>query len=255
MYQHLYESAKNEDADVAICGYSQDMVKNDTNKVINTNLVHMETCVAKNEEIIGLIAKLDEKKLFSFACNKIYRNSILKNNKVYFSDLLFGEDYEFNVLFFRYVFVMTVCNETYYHYVKHNSDSLTERFIPDFYEIIKERYRKMQELLSIRGGNGLNDVKGSIASVHLKHVMASMIRNCDPRSGYSMLERRKVIYKELSDATTRSACNDATSNSYTSYIYSWIIKTNNVTLNQLFARFVYFVQNNLKVVFERIKGI
>ena len=56
-------------------------------------------------------------------------------------------------------------------------------------------------------------------------------------------------------ATSISPILSTTSNSYTSYIYSWIIKTNNVTLNQLFARFVYFVQNNLKVVFERIKGI
>ena len=89
----------------------------------------------------------DQNRLFSYACNKLYYKKIIDEYKVGFSDKKFGEDYDFNIAFFSHVNNLCIVEKGYYHYIKKNEESLTERYIPDFYEINRNRFEKMINLL------------------------------------------------------------------------------------------------------------
>ena len=254
MYENMYSSIFGNNCGVSVCGYSQD-VYNEENLLVRSNEVIYKTISYDGAaEVSKGIAILDMKKQFSFSWNKIYERKILMEYNIVFSEKKFGEDFDFNADFFRYVNGMAVIGSAFYHYRKGNKDSLTEKFIPDYYEIITDRYQRMKSLLKYR--NAYNrKIREIIAAVYLKHVLASFVHNCDRAGGYTMKMRRKFIADAFTSPVLKEAVREAKSYDRASQIYNHILRTENVTLNLIFARIVYFTQKRMQGVFDRLKRI
>lgn len=252
MYYDLCKDLKEHETDVIICGYKQEVITQD-NMVKSCKVVKMEAMYINEEKkVASLIPYIDEKKLLSFAFNKIYKKSVVDSYGVRFSDKKFGEDFDFNLKYFEHVTAFSSIEKSCYHYQKWNRDSLSERYIPDFFENIRERYQDMRCLL-IKKNCFEKETRAIAANVHIKHVIASLVRQCSPKAKLKFKDRYKQAKIILNDQYTREACKYAVGVSKQEKVCNSICKSHNVFLNLVFAKALYIMQNDLNALFEKMK--
>lgn len=238
-------------ADVVVSGFYKD-IHGKSGKIIESNLVSMATLETSDKtRIIKLIPEMDQNRLFSYAWNKLYCKKIIDEYRIIFSDKKFGEDYDFNIAFFSHVSNLCIVEKGYYHYVKKNEESLTERYIPDFFEINRNRFEKMIDLLK-ENECYLGETKQMVLSAYIKHANAAIARLYDKRANLSEGRRKKVSYI-LKDDLSTEAMKYAKGTGKKEMICNAVFKTKNVTINLLFGKILWFMQNKGKKIYERIK--
>lgn len=253
MLRAMYEASEKGKMDIILCGYSQDTLDQGKISVDTRKNIYMSSLVLNSTlEIIKEIPMIDAKKMFSFAVNKLYKRQLILDNKIFFSGKMFGEDYDLNIDCFPNAKSLCIVEPCYYHYVKSNSESLTEKYIPDFYNNIRERYIAMRSLLTYNQVFE-GDVRGVAASVHIKHIIASLIRNCSKDTQYNFIKRYSETKKILSDSYTVEACKYARAYSRQSKVCNFVCSTKSVLINMFFARILYITQNYMKHIFEKVK--
>ena len=74
--------------------------------------------------------KLDERGwLCYFVWNKLYKRNIIRDNDVRFRlDMKYGEDFLFNVSYYKYVNSILTVKGAFYHYWKHSQGTATSKF-------------------------------------------------------------------------------------------------------------------------------
>ena len=160
MYKCLYQSMKENDSDIAVCGIYFDTSKKEISKPV---LVEQDVLEGKN----ALWLILEDKYIPSYAWNKLYKKSLLKD--LPFPEILF-EDYAVVYKWFARAKKVSLCHAPAYHYrqrggsIIHNRDAATEylRFELDkerfdfvcqyksFSESYKEAYKKQLIKLALR---------------------------------------------------------------------------------------------------------
>lgn len=237
--------------DVVMAGFYKDIYEK-SGKLVESSLVAMSGSeVFEKTKIIKMIPQIDQNRLFSYACNKLYYKKIIDEYKVGFSDKKFGEDYDFNIAFFSHVNNLCIVGKGYYHYIKKNEESLTERYIPDFYEINRNRFEKMINLLKENNCYS-GEEKQMVLSSYIKHVNAAIARLYDKRANLSEGRKKRVSYI-LKDELSIEAMKYAKANGKKEMICNAVFKTNNVTINLMFGKLLWFMQNKGKKIYERIK--
>ncbi len=80
-------------------------------------------------------------------CQKIYRASIIKNyNVIFLNDLNYGEDMVFNIRYMRHTDTISYVNKNFYHYIRDNQDSLSQRVRWDMFDndmVFEEQLRDL----------------------------------------------------------------------------------------------------------------
>lgn len=237
--------------DVLSAGFYRDIC-DESGKVLESNLVFMPTFeIFKKNDVLKMIPVMDQNRLFSYAVNKLYSKQIIDQYNVRFSDKKFGEDYDFNIDFFKHVESIMMLEKGYYHYIKNNTESLTERYIPDFFSINKNRFEKMITLLEENNCYS-EDIQRMVLSSYVKHAIAAIARLYDKRAGLSG-KRRKIVRDILDDRISIEAMRYSKAHGKKELICNTIFKTHNVTVNLAFGRLLWFMQNNGKKLYERIK--
>lgn len=237
MMEALLENVQKREADVAVSGFFLDECK-ETGELLKREKLSMEHCVAANEtEVAELVSAIDRNKLYAYACNKIYKSSIIKKNNVIFSDKLFGEDYDFNMDFFGNAQSAVVVSECYYHYIKMNKESLTKRFIPDYYEIIVDRFEKMRSYMKQKNVYE-GKIKEVVLTVHIKHLMAAIARSYNKRMGFTFAARYQFVKKIFKNEFTEEAIEFSKAYNMKEKIVNGVFKTQNILLNLLFGKLV-----------------
>lgn len=253
MYEGLCEVAQSKKTDVIICGYSQDIIDVSTKNVCAQRLIYMDSIyLLGHREIIKYIPEIDLKRVFSFSWNKLYKKSIVREYKICFSEKKFGEDYDFNIKFFHYANTLIVKDVCYYHYLKSRSDSLTEQYIEDFYFNICDRYHDMRELLK-KNNCFTGQARSIIATVHIKHIISALIRNCSPEASMKFRDRYLITKKILNDIYTEEACQYAKARSNQSKLCNAVLKTKSILFNMMFARTVYMIRKYNAKLFQKLK--
>lgn len=238
--------------DVVVAGYYRD-VYDSSAKVIERNSVNMRAFSCENNaKIIAAISELDERRLFSFAWNKLYKKEVIDKYKIEFSDKKFGEDFDFNINFFKYAESLKVLKDGFYHYVKKNAESLTERYVPDFFEINKDRFKKMRELIESKDMyNGY--ICECIMNAYIKHAVAAIARLNDKRSGNSWKDYREQVKKIMKDEMSVEAIKFSKARSGKEKICNGVFKTKSIIINMIFGKILWMMQTKGKKMFERIK--
>ncbi|MFP3123365.1 glycosyltransferase [Ectobacillus funiculus] len=114
MYEILYNSAKQSDCDIVVSNFESEI---EGHTVITKYPFPVDTVLKRDyieEEILPYFLKTDD---LNTACNKIYRNKVIKENNVKFPDkVALGEDGMFNMRFFSNATIMKYIDYTGYHY-------------------------------------------------------------------------------------------------------------------------------------------
>ena len=135
-----------EDLDILVFSHYQEygvFVKN----------ISMKSYTADMFQLLNHIYELPEtNSLLCTVWNKVYKKSLLDSNQIRFvKDIPFGEDFLFNMDYFKVTKRIT-CNELFvYHYNCINFESATHKFFPQFKNYIKLMYVKFKELFKYHG--------------------------------------------------------------------------------------------------------
>lgn len=79
---------------------------------------------------------LEEKTLYGYVWNKCYDTAYLREHKVLFEAAPLNEDFLFNVQAFMEMERVNLLSSTPYHYKKRLDGSLTNRFVPAYFELL-----------------------------------------------------------------------------------------------------------------------
>lgn len=125
MLEKMYCGTQGKKIDMVICG---------------TNIVSTEGVSVKNlknetflgkEEISDAITYIIQKNQEKCVWNKMYRKSILQQNKIYFrEDIGVVEDAIFNFNYFKYINSMQILENSYYNYNRIVDTSINLRYLP-----------------------------------------------------------------------------------------------------------------------------
>lgn len=154
-------------------------------------------------ELADMIYMLEEKTLYGYAWNKIYRLDFLKENQLSFTKIPFIEDILFNRKAFDLLSRAVSIPDILYHYVNANqTDRLTDKYLPEYFDLQKRRYQEfLDQQYALRGER--DDRSMELVSGRYFRSFASMTaRELD--HGRARTEVQTMIEKEMQDGSLYS---------------------------------------------------
>lgn len=240
-------------ADVIVTGFFHDTLDKDGNVSVSVQNSTGETKLIEDKiQILDKMAQLDRNRLFAFTWNKLYKKSFIESLDLVFKNQTLIEDYQYNCFVFDKVEKLALVDGCFYHYNKFSEEALTQKYLPDYFEIIDKRYVLMKELFErydvFEGEN-----RATICSMHIKHVFAGFIKNCSPKSGLSFKQQIKIIKNVFKDENCKLAVKYATSTRKQELLCNYIFSTKIAVLNYFVARLLYTLQNSKRNIFDKLK--
>lgn len=129
MFSSMYEVAEQDNSDVVVCSVTVEYTKD--------NRVYFEKVDRKYTErdqknFYSLFVELSELHLFNYACNKIYRTQVLKNQVLTFKIEAPFEDIVFNLQVLKEIKAISLLPGTYYHYIRRDMTTIISSYRPRF---------------------------------------------------------------------------------------------------------------------------
>lgn len=250
-YEALLASARG--ADVVVCGFYHDTLNPDGTLGVSIEDKPGESCMLSDKkEILSKAAMLDRKRLFAYTCNKLYKKSFVEATGIVFENQQLIEDHIYNCKIFDRLTSLVLVDCCYYHYVKFLRTALTQRYRPDYFEIIDKRYIIMKTLFE-KNACFSGENRKILCNMHIKHIIAGIIKNCDKKSGLDTKQQRAIIKGLFSDKSCIEAIEYSSGGRVQEIICNAVFATKNVTLNLMFARMLYKMQLSKRNLFDRLK--
>ena len=140
----LYKTICEHNADMVICKFKRVWI-NKRNRIKNGNISEKNDVINGTEKVLNAFFALDEYLSWS-VWNKIYRNNIIKENKISFGSLRWAEDVYFNTLYILHSKKAVLNYTELYYYIQHK-DSLVHR------SFSKERLYIYKHMINILRSN------------------------------------------------------------------------------------------------------
>lgn len=250
-FKNLYEHGKN--ADLVVAGYQHDAMDEDRGAVNISRIVVMSDGYwSEKKKIVEQAAYVDTAKMFAYTWNKLYKRTIIEENKLEFSKQVLIEDFIFNTFYWNKISTLCIIENAGYHYVKASKDALTQKFLPDFLDIIKLRFEYIKKLLN---NNDVYDgiPKEQLANVYIKHAIAGVVRNCSPKGNYSFTEQYRRTRNLLKMEQSKEAAKNAKGKSKQEKVCNFIFKSHITILLLLLGKMIYAMQTKSKTIFDKLK--
>ncbi|XCP84209.1 glycosyltransferase family 2 protein [Roseburia hominis] len=250
-FETLYREGKH--SDLIVTGYKHDTMDEERERTNITRSVRMGAgCWNKKEDIIAQAAYVDTAKMFAYTWNKLYKRKLILENELMFSNQVLIEDFIFNALLWNRISTLSVVDYAGYHYVKASKDALTQKFLPDFLQIMELRFKYIREL-AIKNRVYRGNVKTQIANIYIKHAIAGVVRNCSPQGNYSFKEQYKKAKTLINSKYSKEAIKNAKGLSKQEKVCNLVFKSRQPILVLLFGKTIYLLQTKSKTAFDRIK--
>lgn len=252
MFERLYNGVNG--GDVAVIGYFHDSMAEDGTVAVSTkNCVPKALFTDRPEEIVKWAVSLDNMRLFAYCCNKIYKRTLLQeDNSLKFADIPFIEDFKFNCNVWSKLNSMALVEGCGFHYIKQSESALTQRYVPEFYNLMEERYCLIRGLF--QGKYEIpQDTMEKMATVHVKHLFAAITRYFNPVAGFSSKKIKDKIRKILESESCNEAIKHAKGSRKQEKVCNMVMKTKKVFLVYLFAKIIYKMQNSKGKLFDKVK--
>lgn len=190
---------------------------------------------------------LEQKDLYGYPWNKLYDCAFVRESKVRFPEMPFNEDILFNIALFMRVEKCNILSMTANHYAKRNSNSLTGKFIPDYYENSMRRVKALyDQYVSWHMNNP--EALSVIAGRYVRYLFSSLQRNCDPRMGMNHKKRKQFLSAAYETDLFKSLKN-AMGGRGLSGVMAACLRGKHTGLCLLIARAIYIIKNKLPMLF------
>lgn len=203
---------------------------------------------ALREEVINL----EQKTFYGYAWNKFYNLDYLRKIGVRFEVVTLIEDIMFNINVFNELTSLNILDTTPYHYMKRTSGSLTNKFVPDYFELHRRRVQSIYN--QYKNWGCLTDrVKNILANIFVRYIFSALQRNCDKRSKMNICKRYMWIRRLFKDDFFALLIPYAHSENKILSVLIALLQKKHTLFIMLLGRIIFFVKNSMPMVFARIK--
>ena len=180
MLEEMYLTAKENDSDIVICNISDYYEKSGTMRDVSLNL---KKEVSIQEAILYSVPSV---------VNKIYRRELLQDNKLFFNEKIWYEDFPYSIQLLVHAKKISFINKPFYHYFHRIQSTMHNQNISKNLDILKA-YDELEEYLKIN--NYYDKYENEIQFLLLKEVFVATI-NRVIRTSNPISQKRKII-KEI----------------------------------------------------------
>ena len=205
-----------------------------------------------HEQVRDEVISIEKTTLFGYLWNKFYAAEVLRNSGVSFADMPLNEDFRYNIELFRSVMSLTVLDVVGYYYYKRENESLTGRFVADYFALQQARVQDLFDFYA-RENACTDAVKAVLGNIYVRSVFSALQRNCDPRAEMNAKARREWLVSQLQDPFFRDLTLYAAPEGRLAGVLCALLKKKRVSLMLLCARGIYFVKTKLPALFARAK--
>jgi glycosyltransferase involved in cell wall biosynthesis len=219
----------------------------------HSHIVKHEECLFDNqEEARNAIIHLEEMGLYGYSCNKVYDLSIIKEKNINFEVVTLIEDIVFNVAYFMHVTTLNILGTAPYYYKKRLENSLTSRFVKDYFPLHE---RRVLEVLNQYRYFGLctDDVKMRLGNIYFRYLLSGVQRNCDKRSNMNHNERKQFLKGVFCSTTFETLAPSVKPVSLIAKISYFTLQKKWVLPSLAIGCFTFFVKTKLPLVFAKLK--
>jgi hypothetical protein len=192
LYKNVRAAAMGREAPMIVLGAIEEHYAKSGRLRRAVRIVPDEYYAVTAAEARACVMPLEERTLFGYAWNKLYRADFLRENGLAFQDVPLIEDALFNIDAMRAIDELLVLPVAGYRYARRAEKSLTKRFIPDYFALSERRVR---ELYALHADWNMNvyAVRRSLGCRYVRYFISALMRNCDPRMGMDHAARREWV--------------------------------------------------------------
>jgi len=204
------------------------------------------------EDVRREVIHLEEKTLYGYAWNKVYRVQSLRESGVVFEKITLIEDIKFNVSYFDSVCSMNVLNTTPYHYLKRIDGSLTNKFLPDYFTLNAERVFLVLEQYK-NWGMCTEEVRRILANIYVRYLFSALQRNCDKRSAMNHAQRKEWLKQQYKTPLCKELLSAVQASGTLFKCMAKALCAGNIPLCLMIARSIFAVKSAFPTVFSTLK--
>lgn len=240
MIENLYNRVILDSSDLVIFGYFIDYTKNNFSleRRLEDNNYYSD-----NIQISNAILKLDQRGMFNCVWNKFYKKQIIKGINLDFEvDGMPGEDLLFNSIYFRNIKAISFIDNTYYHYMRQDEDTLVSKYSPNLYKQIQRFNNARKDLYDFY------EMYSSEYTVCYANTFIAYISSCIPnifRENCEMsIKEKKIFIKHLmNNCEVQKYVNISISSNFYRKLFKILYKTNNSSIMYIFYAILFKFRN------------
>lgn len=182
LLQQVADSLKRQKSPVVVIGHSEEYFFSTGENIRSVDFA-LENTELNQKELRALVMQLEKKTQYGYAWNKLYeRNYLINGGYRFVEGLPLIEDIEFNVRVFQDLSQLNLLGKPFYHYAKREKANLTNKFVPQYYEVHRQRIQLLRDQQDSWGL--LNEeVKSTLGMLFARYILSALERNCEPQSG------------------------------------------------------------------------
>lgn len=254
LLENVYASLLKNPAKLVVFGLQEEYYDKDGAFGYRHEVKPKKKYCADKDSLRKEIIYLEQSTLYGYAWNKFYDLAYLRELNLKYENVRLIEDILFNVKYCMDIDSMNLLDIAPYHYQKRLDHSLTNKFVPDYYELHKRRIELIYE--QHRYWNLCTaQVRRILGSLYGRYLLSALQRNCDKRAKMTHAMRYKwckgVFHHELFKALLPAAQSDG---SMTLRIALRVLKTKKAGLCLLMGRVIYIAREKMPLIYSKVKS-
>lgn len=254
LLEKVYRSLEKNPAKLVVFGLKEEYFDKDGNFGYSHMVCPKEGYYAEKEGLRKEIIYLEQATLYGYAWNKFYDLEYLRSIGIQYENVKLIEDILFNVKYCMDIDSMNTLDIAPYHYQKRLDNSLTNKFVPDYYELHKRRIELIYEQYCY-WEMCTEEVKSILGALFARYILSALQRNCDERAEMTHAKRcqwcREVFGQKLFGILIPKA---QAKDSRTLAAALVFLKRKNVRLCVALGRIIYIARNKLPLLYSKIKS-
>lgn len=195
------------------------------------------------------IAQLEKETMYGYPWNKAYKLSYLIEHNVRFKAIDHVEDILFNIDAFDNISKLVVLEDKLYHYVNQVSNRLTDKYLPNYFELQKTRiieFYKQQENFKTLDKNTLSIISGE----YFRWLLSAVEREYDHKTSKDKI--KDLLETEFSSSLFNELQKNFHCSKKLKILYKPLINKN-AKETLLYVRLISNVKRRIPNLFSKLK--
>lgn len=253
LLQTVYDSLQKNWADAVVFGMVEDYFDADGTLLKSYSISYEnDLYITDRETLRKEVIELERRTLLGYSTNTFYRLDILKENSIFFKKITMIEDILFNLDFVPFAETANILKFAPYHYMKRADNSLTNKFVKDYYTLHR---RRVCDLLKLYESWGMctTQVYSVLADIYVRYIFSALQRNCAPQAKMKHRDRVQWLRDLYRDDLYLALAPYMHGSNLVVRILSELLAHKNITLCLTLGRVIYIVKTYLPGLFSRAK--
>ena len=233
----LLEIQNENDYDVIMFGICRE---NKITEKTTYSSLESESFVGK-DKLMSFFPKLIKRELMNSLCNKMYKASIIKKNKIKFNESInIAEDTLFNSEIFLKITSFYILDKCMYHYIIRDVESLTKRYNPHKYDMLIYVNNFLQSALTLHSFP--KEALIAANDIRIKNIYSCFLDLFSNKKKLTFNEKRLYIKNILEKEVVKECKDEYESKDRLYKILKFILYTKNVNLIYFTAYTIFMIR-------------